>query len=225
MRYGISFPARPIIKRARYYIAPPTNFAATVSSGYVTLTWTDNAPANTSYRLERKLGSGAYSTLTEAISGSAETYADPELLRYDKTYTYRLTALYSYTLGESESVTVTISIPPFAHSNLQAFPSSDVTGNISVQLLWDKNARYDEGTLIERSTDNLAWSTIATTDKGATTYEDTGLTVNTLYYYRVTAIGNLANSATTSTSVTTKVNTTSGLSYSFLKKVRGFPRE
>lgn len=191
----------------------------------MTLTWTDNAPANTSYRLERKQGSGAYTTLSEAISGSAETYVEPAVLLCDKAYTYRLTALYSFTLGESESVTVSISIPPYAHSNLQVFALNDVTGDISMQLLWDKNAVYEEGTLVERSINNVTWSTIATTAKGATTYKDTGLTADTLYYYRVSAIGNLATSTTVSASAKTNVNTVSGLSYSFLKKVRGFPRE
>lgn len=225
MRYGRGYPARVIIKRGLVYVAAPTNFAATVSDGYVTLTWTDVSTLNTSYMLERKLGSGSYSTISDAISGSATSYADPEELQLDKTYTYRLRAKYLPTLGESTTVEVSISIPPYAHENLQAFPQSDVTGNISVRLTWDKYSLYEQGTLVERSLNGSSWSTVATTDPGATQYEDTGLTVNTTYYYRVSAVGLLANSSNTSATVYTRETTVAGLLLPFLHKTRTFPRE
>lgn len=227
MRYGRAFPARPIINVVEITIyevpAAPINLTAAVSNFYVTLTWTDVSTTNTSYTLERKKGAGAYSTLSSSIPGSTSTYPDPTALEMGATYTYRLTAWQSGVF--SSSATVTVGIPPEEHTSLQAFPKSDVTGNVSVQLMWDKNARYENGTLVERSTDNVSWSTITTTAKGATTYEDTGLTANTLYYYRVSAVGSAATSITTGTTVTTKLNSTAGLSYPFQKKVRAFPRE
>lgn len=226
MRYGITFPARPIIKRMYYGVAAPTGLAVSIGSDQTaTLTWTDNSTYNTTYLLERKIGSGAYVTVDDAIPGSDSSYHDDTVLLINQSYTYRLTAYYTQQGQFSTSVTVVVDVPPEAPQNLQAFPKSDVTGNISVQLVWDKYSRYETGTLIERSPDGSSWSTLVTTERGVTQYEDTGLTVNTTYYYRVSSVGTLANSATTSASVLTKMNTTAGLLLAFMHKTRTFPRE
>lgn len=203
----------------------PSGLAVAFSNLLATVSWTDNSTTNTSYLLERKRESAAYATVSSGITANAVSYADTTVLDVNHTYTYRLSAYRSGDSMYSPVATVSAPVPPEEPTNLQAFPKSDVTGNISVQLLWDKNARYDTGTKVERSTNGSSWSTVATTAKGATTYEDTGLTVNTLYYYRVSAVGSVATSTTVGTTVTTKLNTVAGMSYSFLKKVRSFPRE
>lgn len=204
--------------------ATPTTLAAVVTDDDVALTWVDVATTNTGYDLQRKTGAGSYATIASPTADAVS--ASDTGLRRDKQYTYKIRAyrstdgIYS---GFSNTPTADVTYEP--PTNLQAFPKGDVTGNISVELMWDKNSRYENGTLIERSANGTDWTTVATTAKGATHYENTGLTVNTLYYYRVSAVGSVNTSTTTSTTVTTKLNTAAGLSYAFLKKVRVFPRE
>jgi hypothetical protein len=203
----------------------PSALAAAFSNLEATITWTDNSTTNNSYLLERKRESAAYATVTSAITANAVSYADTTELDINKTYTYRLSAFRTADSMYSPVATVSAPVPPEEPTNLQAFPDGDVTGNINVKLMWDKQSRYETGTKIERSTNGTDWSTVATTAKGATTYTDTGLTVNTLYYYRVSAVGSVATSTTTSTTVTTRMNTAAGLLFPFLHKVRNFPRE
>lgn len=227
-RLGRQYAARPIINQLKVLmtevVAPPSSFAVTFSNLKATLTWVDNSLVNTAYILERKRESGAYETVSSSISGSATSYSDTTTLDINRTYTYCLRAKSLFGVY-SEAVTVSAPVPPEEPTNLQAFAKSDVTGNVSVQLIWDKNSRYEIGTMIERSLDNSSWSTVTTTAKGATIYEDTGLTVDTLYYYRVSAVGSVATSTTTGTTVITRTNTVAGLLYPFLAKVRSLPRE
>lgn len=227
-RLGRQYAARPILNRLivlmTEVVAPPTNLAVTFSNLRATLTWTDNSSTNVYYVLERKRESGDYSVVSSTISGSATSYADTEALDINRTYTYRLKAKSLFGVF-STAITVSAPVPPEEPSNLQAFAKSDVTDNVSVQLMWDKNSRYETGTLVERSLDGSSWSTVTTTAKGATMYEDTGLTVDTLYYYRVSAVGSVATSVTTGTTVVTSMNTVAGLLYPFLAKVRSIPRE
>jgi hypothetical protein len=53
----------------------------------------------------------------------------------------------------------------------------------------------ESGILIERSTDNIHWTTIHYADTGQTSYDDTGLTPGTNYFYRMTEIYSSKKSA------------------------------
>lgn len=204
--------------------AAPSDLSATSSlSTEAELSWTSNSSTEDSFKIERKPPIGVFSQIA---SDSASPYTDTGLSALTS-YSYKVRAHRSSDgIYSAYSNTDSVTTPPEAHSNLQAFPENDVSGNVSVVLMWDKNARFDNGTKIERSEDGDSWSTVTTTDKGATTYTDTGLTADTLYYYRVSAVGpNSSFSATVSTTVTTTIATAAGLSLGFLKKVRSFPKE
>jgi hypothetical protein len=67
------------------------------------------------------------------------------------------------------------------------------TGTTSIQLTWPDVA-HDTGYLIERSPNGSnSWVQIGTTGTSVVTYDDTGLTANTTYYYRVRATGSVGN--------------------------------
>lgn len=226
MRYGRTYPARVIIKRPLVYVAAPTNFTVTLSSdGYATLTWTDVSDINTSYKLERKTGSNPYETLDDAISPTATSYADPEQLDENIAYTYRLRAVHSPSVGESTTVTVVANVPPREPSNLNAACTIRATSNGSKVLLsWEIYSLGETGFLIERSLDGSAWSTVTTTAAGVRTYEDTGLAHDTTYYYRVSAVGIIANSSpTTAVAVITSRGRVADLQLAFDKKIGQFP--
>ncbi len=90
--------------------------------------------------------------------------------------------------------------------------SATATSATSVTLAWsDVDGEY--GYEVERSTDGAAWSQIASVRADTTTYDDTALTSETTYWYRVRAYnGAGASSWTNSPSVTTPAATAIELS-------------
>lgn len=72
---------------------------------------------------------------------------------------------------------------PIAATDLAGTAASATQAN----LTWLNPNITDVSFEVERSTDNVTWALIATTAVNATSYNDTGLTEATLYYYRVRA--------------------------------------
>ena len=71
--------------------AAPSNLSATITGGNsVNLTWSDNSTTETGFRVERKTGAGAYSTLaTKAVN--VTSHSDTTVTA-GNTYTYRVVA-------------------------------------------------------------------------------------------------------------------------------------
>ena len=201
----------------------PSSFAAAISMLIPTLTWADNSTTNTSYVLERKLGSGAYATIGNPTA-NAVTYVD-SALDQGKTYTYRLKAARSSDSKNSPSITLEISIPPEEPTNLNAACSLRAESNGSkVRLWWEIQSLEETGFLIERSLNGSSWSTVTTTAAGIREYENTGLAHDTTYYYRVSAVGSAATSVPTATvTVKTSRGRVADLLLAFDKKTGTFP--
>ncbi|HLP78828.1 MAG TPA: hypothetical protein VK327_18145, partial [Candidatus Paceibacterota bacterium] len=66
---------------------------------------------------------------------------------------------------------------------------ANVTGS-QISLLWTNNAINATAYLVERSTDNLIFTQIASLAASATTYSDAGLPGSSTYFYRVRASNN-----------------------------------
>lgn len=94
-------------------------------------------------------------------------------------------------------------IPPtnlnFTNATTAGSPTSS-----SLTVNWNDNANNETNYVLERSTNGTSFSVIATLPANATSYNETGLTPNTQYYYRVKAINATESSVYTSNaSVTT----------------------
>lgn len=205
--------------------ADPSGIGTVLITGGIRVTWTDNSSTETTFKIERKQVD-TDTNFADLTTDTASPYDDTAVSNEEK-YVYRLRAfrstdsIHSGYTGESSKI-----VAPPVPTNLQALPTGDVTGNITVDLIWDKMATKETGFLIERSLNDSDWSTVTTTSAGASTYQDSGLTVDTTYYYRISAVGVDGNSpVTSSVSVITIVNTKAGLTKPFLKKVNVFPRE
>ena len=93
---------------------------------------------------------------------------------------------------------VTAAAPP-APSALSATPIS----SSQINLAWTDNSSNEGGFRIERSTDNVNFTEIATTAVNAIAYSNTGLAASTTYYYRVRAFNSGGNSAYSNTASAT----------------------
>lgn len=91
--------------------AAPSGLTSTANSQTkVTLNWADNASNETGYRIERKIGSGAWTTLVN-LGTNATTYQDTTVAA-GTTYTYRVIALGSTNSAASNESTVTTPANP-----------------------------------------------------------------------------------------------------------------
>jgi len=82
-------------------------------------------------------------------------------------------------------------IPPIAPSNLQA----TVFSSSQINLAWADNSNNEDGFKIERKTGSeVTYAQIGTAGVGVTSYQDTGLTCETIYYYRVRAYNSAGDS-------------------------------
>jgi hypothetical protein len=86
--------------------------------------------------------------------------------------------------------------------------AATATSDDEIYLEWSSDGANTTGYLIERSPDSATWAQIVQVPYNQTTYLDSGLTADTLYYYRVRATNNGVNSgysniasATTLTSI------------------------
>lgn len=67
--------------------------------------------------------------------------------------------------------------------------SVSVISSSQINVSWT-NVANETGYQLQRSLNGLSWTTIATPGVNVTTYNDTGLSASTLYYYRIKAVGN-----------------------------------
>ncbi|MDB5326620.1 MAG: cellulose-binding family, partial [Phycisphaerales bacterium] len=100
-------------------------------------------------------------------------------------------------------------------------PSFAATSNIrsnAVALNWTDNAASETGFTIERSTDGVSWTQVASALGNATSYDVTGLAALTRYWFRVragnatggSAYTNIASAQTTATPPAVQVVTVNG---------------
>lgn len=98
----------------------------------------------------------------------------------------------------SSTDTSTTAVIPAAPSNLTGVVASTTQINLS----WTDNASDETGFKIERKTGTGSYTIIGTVNADVVTYNDSGLTPNTAYTYRVYSFNATGNSATNSNEVT-----------------------
>lgn len=166
--------------------AQAQSFTGTAVSGtQINLTWPPAAVGE----LYRWNNAGGY--WNGLLAGWATSYADTGLAP-GTTYSY---VYYSYEYGTWQQIWVTTPTPPAAPSLL----SGSTVSASQVNLAWADNSSNESGFRVERKTGaGGTYAQIATVAANATNYSNTGLTADTVYYYRVRAYGIGGNSAYTS---------------------------
>lgn len=104
--------------------------------------------------------------------------------------------------GGSDTATLQITVLAAqlpAPSNLAATPN----GIKRIDLTWSDNSTGETNFRVERSTNNIKFSRIATVGAGVTSYSNTGVRRGKTYYYRVRANGSPVNSEYSNTATAT----------------------
>jgi fibronectin type 3 domain-containing protein len=178
--------------------ATPTGLAATAGNAQVGLIWTASVGA-TSYQVKRSTSSGAETQISVPTSSS---YTDTGLSNGTK-YFYVVLAVNS---GGDSADSAQVSATPDAPSTPPASPTGlkATGGNAQVSLSWNAGAgavSYD----VKRSTTSGGPYGTAVASATATNYTDSSVTNGTTYYYVVSAlntVGQSANSAQASATPT-----------------------
>ncbi|MFM8805388.1 MAG: fibronectin type III domain-containing protein [Planctomycetia bacterium] len=164
---------------------------AATSSTTATVSFTDPNPAGVSYLLERSANGLAFQVVASlgASTRWEDTGLDPGAI-----YWYRVRGT-GWTQGTSDySAAARVLLPerPAAAPIEPAAVTADAVSATAVRIAWLPRDPAPAAYVVERSVGYdpwhpIAWTRVATTEVGATSFVDTGLAAETPYVYRVRA--------------------------------------
>ena len=194
--------------------APTSLTSVAISSSQINLSWiasNDGGSPVIGYQIDRSTNSSStWSTIVSNTGSTATTYSDTGL-SLNTTYTYRVSAINGIGTSAPSNVTSAttfeVATAPGSPTGLAATAVSSSQINLSWAAPSSDGGSPITGYMVERSTNgSITWSTIvSSTGSTATTYSDTGLSLNTTDTYRVSAI-NLVGTSTPSNTASATTN-------------------
>lgn len=180
--------------------APTSLVSSGLSASSVTLTWTDNANNETTYKVSRLINGSNEQVFS--LGANATSYTD-STISADVVYTYVVRAANGAgdSLGSNQ---VTIDTrPPTVPGGLVASSTST-----NVTLAWT-DATSETTYSLERATASGGpWSLVSSViAAGSTQYADSGLATGVTYYYRLKAVNLFASSTYATASAQTGLPT------------------
>lgn len=178
--------------------AAPTNLlASAISASQINLSWSPADATATGFYIERCTGLGCtgFSQIA-TVGASVNSYSNTGLTA-SSSYSYRVRA---YNLnGTSEysniasATTLTAPTLPAAPTNLAGV----VISKSQINLTWKDNATNETGFILQRCKGSTCtnFAQIASLGANVTSYNNTGLSANTTYRYRIYAYNSAGNSA------------------------------
>lgn len=159
------------------------------ATNYLDISWEESVNAST-YNLSRS--TSLYGTYTNIYSGTTPSYRDSGLID-GTTYFYYVSATNSAGTSDASSpisgTTLVAQTAPAVPANLRVTNSTATTLTIS----WNTSADATTYALSRSVTSNGTYTEVYSGT--ATTYNDTGLTPETDYYYMVTAANSVGSSS------------------------------
>jgi multicopper oxidase/fibronectin type III domain protein len=173
----------------------PTNLTATLQAGpKISLAWTDNAANEAGFVIERSINGGAYIQIGTAPARNntgGVTFTDSALALSptNASYSYRVAAM-NLAGNSNYAVSASITVPgiPADPGNFTVINGPDSGNSRSVILNWLDSSNNETGFTIQRSTSASFTGnsvTTVTSPANATSYTWTGLSRNTVYYFRI----------------------------------------
>jgi titin len=195
--------AASAVRTTRTLMAAPSGLAASAPSAtQVNLTWNDST-GETGYMVERSLNGGVTWTALAAVGANVTSYSNTGLVG-GYGYAYRVRAQNAG--GYSDAGTSATALTRPATAALAAAAASPTQMN----LLWT-NVAGETGYRVERSADGTNWSLLTNAAVNVVSSYQTGLTADTLYYYRVTPYNASGDGATTTVSRRTVLASPTGV--------------
>jgi len=193
--------AASTVQGTRTLLPAPVGLTATATSTtQINLAWTDST-GETGYTVERSLNGTTWGAIA-TLAADTTSYSNTGLVA-GTTYYYRVRATNAGGSSEPGVRASATTIPPAAALTATAASATQIN------LSWS-NVLGETGYRLETSTDGSTWSTLTTTAANVVSYAHTGLTANTLHYYRVTPFNAAGDAASTTISKTTPVVTPTG---------------
>ncbi len=170
------------------------------SASTISLTWLDNADNENGFTIERKAtGDPAFTQIATGLAAGTTTYSCSGL--NSRTVYYFRVMAFNGSGNSGYSNELSISISPVVPSGL----TSSATSSSEVTLAWTDNSNNESGFRVERRTASVTTYTVIASDlpAGSSSYGDSGLLSNTLYYYRVRAHNSFGTSVYSNVTSTT----------------------
>lgn len=164
----------------------PENLKADVEFITITLTWDDMSDNEYGFKIERSLDGNTFYEI-DVIEKDMNIYIDTGLIP-EQTYYYRIRAYNE--IGDSDFTdtveATTYDFYPEPPSGLNAKALSWE----HIEINWVDNSYNELGFNIERSLNGIDFDKITSVTKDITTYKDSDLIPETMYYYRICAFNN-----------------------------------
>ncbi|WP_338873508.1 fibronectin type III domain-containing protein [Spirosoma sp. SC4-14] len=177
----------------------PTRLTATATSpDQINLVWVDLADNETGFQLEQSTDNRNWAGIADLPANS--TSFQKTGLMPSTHYYYRVRAMNAVGVSDFSNVAEATTqdkplTPPLAPDRLSATAVSATQINLVWSDLSDNESSFD----IERSADGITWAKLADAAANVTVYQNSGLTPNTRYYYRIRAINVAGQSAYSAT--------------------------
>ncbi len=178
----------------------PSNLTATLMANptRIRLNAIDNATNETGFIIERSVNDGAFAQVyaAGARTGTGPLVWTDTSVAIGNIYVYRIKAIRGPD-SSPWSNTATISItPPAAPTNLAGTAVKNGT-TATVTLTWTDNANNETQYQVQRARDQAFTLNVGTVNLAAdvTTYVNSGMPLNTAYWYRVRAVNPAGTSA------------------------------
>lgn len=181
---------------------PSVLTANAVACDQVDLNWTDNSDNETTFKIERSPDGTQFSQI-DTVGPDMTTYSDITVSE-STTYWYRVRASNScgdsgYSNTASDTTPGCPPEPPAAPTSLSA-----KAWKYNALLTWTDNAGNEDGFRIYRGDSPSTLVLIDTIGPDSTSYDDTGLTRKTMYYYKVCAFNTDGENCSATIEVKTK---------------------
>ena len=166
----------------------PTDLVALAFYDQINLLWTDNAPDEEGFIVERKSGIDPFSAI--ATLGRDTTFFLDTKLASRKTYYYRVKAFHAVSESDySNEAFATTDTPP-NQVDIPTPPSdlvARVMNGVNVELRWNDNSPNEQGFRVERRTPGYEFDPIGEVLTDIRLYKDDKVDQDKKYIYRVQA--------------------------------------
>ncbi|ODM27234.1 fibronectin type III domain-containing protein [Acetivibrio mesophilus] len=173
---GFSNISKPVSR----LLAPSNLQCVPVDSGRIDISWSLPSKGNFTLKIEKRIGSGSYSTIA-VLDSNITTYSDTEGILANKYYYYRITAYDENGNSASSPVYSIYTGVPSAASNLRL----EITSPTKITLNWKDSSSNESGFRVERKVDTGDFVPIATLNANTTSYIDNNVSTLSSYTYRV----------------------------------------